>query len=121
MTTSSDATILSFLNDVQWIKSEFFHDNASTSSPLNDVTVKAVDDISTARPWLPWDNPRNLISHATEQLCYYVIGCGITNVLAYIGIPANLLNMAVFAKQVGCWRTLGYLLTSSIWLSLLNR
>ena len=50
--------------------------------------------------FVPWNNPKNIFSHATEQLFYLILSCSLTVPISVIGIPLNLINIIVFTKQV---------------------
>ena len=49
--------------------------------------------------FVPWDNPRNLLSAETEATIERVKSAVVLPIFFLIGGPANLLNMAVFYRQ----------------------
>ncbi|KAK7492450.1 hypothetical protein BaRGS_00016323 [Batillaria attramentaria] len=62
------------------------------------------DDVSQPSPgrapiYLPWDNPNNVISLHEQYITFLVLQCGISQLLCWLGIPGNVLNMIVFVKQ----------------------
>ncbi|KAK7492449.1 hypothetical protein BaRGS_00016322 [Batillaria attramentaria] len=87
------------------------HDDVSrpspTSQPPNDMTSNAGfhDDTSRSSPtsqapvYFPWDNPNNVISLHEQYITFLVLQCGISQLLCWLGIPGNVLNMIVFVKQ----------------------
>ena len=48
---------------------------------------------------IPWDNPRNLISRETELLVERIKSAIFIPILYLIGVPTNVVNMAVFFRQ----------------------
>ena len=48
---------------------------------------------------IPWDNPRNLISRETELLVDRLQTAIFIPILYVVGVPANVINMAVFFRQ----------------------
>ena len=48
---------------------------------------------------VPWDNPESVVSSQTEDLVRRLKETMVLPVLFLIGGPANVINMAVFAKQ----------------------
>ena len=48
---------------------------------------------------IPWDNPRNLISRETELLVSRLQTAIFIPILYVVGVPANVINMAVFFRQ----------------------
>ena len=49
--------------------------------------------------FIPWDNPDNLVSAEAELLADRVKAVNVLPLLCVIGVPSNVINMAVFAKQ----------------------
>ena len=49
--------------------------------------------------FVPWDNPESVVSSQTEDMVRRVKETMVLPVLFLIGAPANIINMAVFAKQ----------------------
>lgn len=74
-----------------------------TQSMTTDVSTAGRSDLNSHldSDWLPWNNPQNIISQSVERAFYVVLSCGFNLTVCLIGIPANTLNLIVFAKQVG--------------------
>lgn len=49
--------------------------------------------------FIPWDNLDNLVSAETELLVDRVKAVNVLPLLCVIGVPSNVINVAVFAKQ----------------------
>ena len=49
----------------------------------------------------PWDNPDNLMDKHTSETIETVINVGILPPVVFVGVVTNLINIVVFAKQVG--------------------
>ncbi|KAK7107824.1 galanin receptor 2b-like [Littorina saxatilis] len=84
----------------------------NTSSPttkvLNNLTTPS-NDSSKWIPegcielvfgdYIPWHNPQNVVSAETELLVDRIKAIYVLPVLCLIGVPSNIINMAVFVKQ----------------------
>ncbi|KAL8625110.1 hypothetical protein ACOMHN_030744 [Nucella lapillus] len=58
------------------------------------------NDSSTPSPlFIPCDNPRNAVSPFVAEMVDLVVSAGILPVLVTCGVIANVINMAVFARQ----------------------
>ena len=76
--------------------------NNSTVSSVHNSTATQTSSkclILQFRDFFPWDNPENAVSAQTEDLVRGVKETMVLPVLFLIGGPANVINMAVFAKQ----------------------
>ena len=76
-------------------------DNSTVSSVHNSTATQTSSKclILQFRDFFPWDNPENAVSAQTEDLVRGVKETMVLPVLFLIGGPANVINMAVFAKQ----------------------
>ena len=72
-------------------------DNSTVSSVLNSNSSKCL--MLQFGDFVSWDNPESVVSSQTEALVRGVKERMILPVLFLIGGPANVINMAVFAKQ----------------------
>ena len=50
-------------------------------------------------PFLPWDNPHNVIDFATFQDIEFVLNCVLDPALWMLGVGTNTINLAVFYRQ----------------------
>jgi hypothetical protein len=48
---------------------------------------------------VPWDSPGNLVSFHSESFFYSFMSAFFIPALYLVGVPANIINMAVFKKQ----------------------
>ena len=84
--------------------------NGTTSSLISNVTSHSPSNASIKTipegcielvlgDFIPWDNPDNLVSAHTELLVDRVKAVYVLPLLCAIGVPSNIINMAVFVKQ----------------------
>nr|KAG5712026.1 hypothetical protein BaRGS_020752 [Batillaria attramentaria] len=62
-------------------------------------TLAIEEDLLDKPPFLPTDNPENIISLETYLLLDEIVYCGICPVLFLVGVPSNVLNCIVFFRQ----------------------
>ena len=76
-------------------------DNSSVSSVLNSTVTQTSSKCLMLQfgDFVPWDNPESVVDAQTEALVRRVKETMVLPVLCLIGGPANVINMAVFAKQ----------------------
>nr|KAG5712161.1 hypothetical protein BaRGS_014511 [Batillaria attramentaria] len=78
-------------------------DGPAGTFPAGNSLDETVTDspvlVSPEDPFLPWNNPENVISLATFLLIEKISMCGVNPVLFLIGVPTNILNCIVFARQ----------------------
>ena len=53
------------------------------------------------RGFKPWDNPDNLMTQETSNTIVTVVNVGLLPPVVLVGVVTNLINIVVFAKQVG--------------------
>ena len=58
----------------------------------------------------PWDNPDNLMDQETSNTIVTIINVGILPPVVLVGVVTNLINIAVFTKQVGSTACFGIIL-----------
>ena len=68
-----------------------------TNQSMNGIPKNCI--ILGMNATIPWDNPRNLISRETELLVRRLQTAIFIPILYVVGIPANVINMAVFFRQ----------------------
>ena len=68
-----------------------------TNQSMNGIPENCI--ILGMNATIPWDNPRNLISRETELLVDRLKSAIFIPILYVVGIPANVINMAVFFRQ----------------------
>ena len=56
----------------------------------------------------PWDNPDNLMDQETSNTIVTIINVGILPPVVLVGVVTNIINIAVFTKQVGSTAGLWY-------------
>ncbi|KAK7492451.1 hypothetical protein BaRGS_00016324 [Batillaria attramentaria] len=72
--------------------------NVTSDADIHD-DVSHAPQTSQAPVFLPWDNPNNVINPHQRYIAFIVMECGISQLLCWLGIPGNVLNMIVFVKQ----------------------
>ena len=68
-----------------------------TNQSMNGIPKNCI--ILGMNATIPWDSPRNLISRETELLVRRLQTAIFIPILYVVGIPANVINMAVFFRQ----------------------
>ena len=71
--------------------------NSTVSSVHNSTSSKCL--MLQFGDFVPWDNPESVVSAQTEDLVRRVKETIVLPILFLIGGPANVINMAVFARQ----------------------
>ncbi|XP_076448625.1 uncharacterized protein LOC143285252 [Babylonia areolata] len=67
-------------------------------NPFNPEKL-TVSILGGAGAFKPWDNPGNLMDHATMQTTETIVNVALLTVVVVVGVIGNVLNMIVFAKQ----------------------
>ena len=79
------------------------HANTSTFNNFTDLEAKPVSTdnsiLEQDEVFLPWKNPHNLITFETFALIEHVLLCYVNPVIFCVGVPTNVLNCVVFARQ----------------------
>ena len=76
-----------------------------TESPLTPAATVSADSslattgLTTPAAFLPWDNPGNVMSHATYLAIEDAFNCYVLPVLCFVGVSGNVLNCVVFFRQ----------------------
>ncbi|XP_076436155.1 uncharacterized protein LOC143275762 [Babylonia areolata] len=73
--------------------------NTSAPHPPNTSVTSSECFMLQFQDFVPWNNPDNLISFQTEDLIRRLKDVVFLPILFLIGVPANVINMAVFYRQ----------------------
>ena len=73
-------------------------DEMTVITPLHNENTTGFSYNET-EPFIPWNNPHNVISIQTLLSFQKAIACGVSLILFIIGVPTNLLNCLVFYRQ----------------------
>ncbi|XP_076436150.1 uncharacterized protein LOC143275757 [Babylonia areolata] len=73
--------------------------NTSAPHPPNTSVTSSECLVLQFQDFVPWNNPDNLISFETEDLVRRLKDVVFLPILYGIGVPANVINMAVFYRQ----------------------
>ena len=112
--TSSDYSILGNAGSFVTNSSDYFT-LGNAGNIVTNVTDPSTLSQNNQHDLPPWEGDDNLVSPQQRDLATLVLKCGLQNAVMFIGIPANALNLAVFAKvrdggygnwtrlQAACW------------------
>ena len=94
----SDANIHSNLSLANQTETHATSPDNVTNHDLARVSTDSVL-LQAGEVFLPWKNPHNLITFETFALIEHVLLCYVNPVIFCVGVPTNVLNCVVFARQ----------------------
>ena len=97
VTNSSDYSILGNAGSFVTNSSDYFT-LGNAGNIVTNVTDPSTLSQNNQHDLPPWEGDDNLVSPQQRDLATLVLKCGLQNAVMFIGIPANALNLAVFAK-----------------------